>query len=166
MRKRDGTELRDPTSLASRLRPRRHFSPYLVHDNRLALAELRDTLVGKIQDPPRSTHKNLHRVVQAHDIVLQAGSAGADHALDAHVLPKLADDGRSLQCQLARGDQDEDLDIVLLHVRLLEAWNNERRGLARAVFRARQHISILQNDGNGALLDGRRLLEALLENPH
>lgn len=100
--------------------------------------------------------------------LLRGGGAWRARARRTHpgVLADLLDDGGRLQRELARGDEDERLDRVPLGVGLLKTGDDERGRLAGPVFGPRQNVAILQNDGDGLLLDRRRAFEALLKDPH
>jgi len=54
----------------------------------------------------------------------------------------------------------------LRRIRLLQTRNNKRGCFARPIFCSGQDITILQNDWNRLLLNGRRFFEALLKDSH
>lgn len=54
----------------------------------------------------------MNGIVQTHDVILEGGTARGDHAVKAHVLANLFDNGRCLQRQFARGDENEDCGLV------------------------------------------------------
>ena len=58
------------------------------------------------------------------------------------------------------------LDVILGRVRLFEARDDVSGGLARAVLGPGQDVAVLQNNGDGLLLDGAGLFESLLEDAH
>ena len=83
-----------------------------VHDNGFDMTQVGNLFGGQIEDAARSRHDNVNRVVEPHDIILQGCSSGGDHALHSHVLAHFLDNGRCLQSQFSRGDQDEHCNIV------------------------------------------------------
>ena len=56
--------------------------------------------------------------------------------------------------------------MILGRVRLFEARDDVSGGLARAVLGPGQDVAVLQNNGDGLLLDGAGLFESLLEDAH
>ena len=56
--------------------------------------------------------------------------------------------------------------MILGRVRLFEARDDVSGGLARAVLGPGQDVAVLQDDGDGLLLDGAGLFETLLEDAH
>jgi len=73
---------------------------------------------------------------------------------------------RRLQGQLPGGHQDEGLDLIAGRVHPLQDGDRERGRLARPVLGAREDVPPRQRDGDGFLLDGGRLVEAVLVDAH
>lgn len=131
----------------------------LVHDERLALAQVCDSLAGEIEDPSRRTDEDVHSLAETHDIVSQRRSSGGDHDRHARVLAERLADLRGLERELTRGDEEKRLDLVHLGVDALEGGDDEGGRLARPVLGSCEHVATRQRDGDRLFLDGRRLLE-------
>lgn len=71
-----------------------------------------------------------------------------------------------LKRELTGGYEEECLDLVPTNVYLLERWDDEGRGLARAVFGAGEDVAFGEGDGDGFFLDGGRSFETCFENSH
>ena len=65
-----------------------------------------DLLLHQVEDPARRGHHEVHLLVDAHDVVLQARSPRRAHDPDAQMLANLRGDLGRLQRQLAGGDDD------------------------------------------------------------
>lgn len=50
----------------------------LVHDEGVALLEVGDALVGKVQHTAGRADQDVHHVVKTHDVVLQGRASGRD----------------------------------------------------------------------------------------
>ncbi len=79
---------------------------HLIHDQHGAVLQLGHVLHGQIQDAPRSCNHDMHDVMQAHDIVAQAGPTSSDHDLNAQMLAQFFADLAGLQGELAGGHKD------------------------------------------------------------
>lgn len=110
----------------------------LVHDERRALAQVGDALSGQVEDPPGGADEDVHGLGEAHDVVLERRAASGDHDVGAEVLAERLGHLRRLERELARGDEQERLDLGPLGVELLQGRDNERRRLARAVLGLRE----------------------------
>lgn len=74
---------------------------HLIHDHHCAVGQIAHSLVDQIQNPARCRHQKVHRLVQAHDVILEAGTTGGDHDVDAQMFGQLLAYLRSLQSQFA-----------------------------------------------------------------
>jgi len=77
----------------------------LIHHDQRARAKLSDTLIGQIKDTAWCGHQDVNRVVQTHDIVLQASATSGDHDFELQMLTKLLRHLRRLQGKLTSGNQ-------------------------------------------------------------
>lgn len=80
----------------------------LVHDDGPAFGQVGDLLGGQVEDAAGRRDDDVNGIVQTHDVILEGRSARGDHAVQAHVLANLFDNGRCLQRELARWDENED----------------------------------------------------------
>lgn len=131
----------------------------LVHDEHGALREVEHVAAGQVEHTARRADEDVHRLVEAENVVTQVRAAGRDHDLETKVLAEGAAHGRCLESKFAGRDEQKSLDLVDVWVDPLERWNDEGRGLACAVLGASQDISPCQRNRDGLFLDGRRLLE-------
>lgn len=138
----------------------------LVQHEHLALRHVRHLLVHQVEDATGRRDDQLHLLVDAHDVVLEVRAARRHHHADVHVLGQFDADLRRLQGQFARRHNDQRLNVLLGRVDLLQHWNTIRARFARTVLGTRQNVFAAQRNRNGRLLDGRRLLPALLEDAH
>ena len=118
------------------------------------MAHARHVLLAHVEQPARRRNDDVHRVIQAKDILLEGRAAGAHHDFEPEVLAQVPTDLRGLECELARGHEDHRLDVRLGRIRLLEHGDDEGRGLACAVLGARQDIAPGERDGDTLLLNG------------
>lgn len=126
----------------------------LVQDEHRHAREVRDLLLCEVEDAPRRRHDDVHRVVEPHDVVLQRGPPRRRHHLRLGVPPQVLAHLRCLEDELARGDQDEDLDLVEGRVDAVQGGDQVRRGLPGAVLGASNDVLAVQGDGDSVLLDG------------
>ena len=138
----------------------------LVHDERLTGRQISHALARKIQDSAWCSDNDVDRLTQPDDVVLQPCSTGGHHDINTEVLSQGLANLGSLKCQFSSGDQDECLCLWVLRVDALKGRDDEGCSLSSAVLRARKYVSSCQSDGNGLLLDWRRLLETCLEDSH
>lgn len=75
-------------------------------------------------------------------------------------------DLRSLECQFARGDQEQRLDLGFVNVDLLKRRDNESSSFAGAVFGTGEDVALGKSDGDGFFLDGGGFFEPCFEYPH
>mmetsp|Transcript_46946 Transcript_46946/g.78217 ORF Transcript_46946/g.78217 Transcript_46946/m.78217 type:complete len:419 (-) Transcript_46946:177-1433(-) len=137
-----------------------------VHDEHLALGEVGDGLAGEIDDTARCSDEDVDGVVETDDVVLETGSSGRGHDLHVHVLAQFLADLRRLEGELTRGHEDDDLDLGDVSVDALQGGDEEGGGLSGAVLGTGEDVATSEGDGDGLLLDGRRLLKALFEDAH
>ena len=57
----------------------------LVHDNHSALVKARDAFVSQIKQTTGCRHNDVHRLLQAKNVVFERCAARRDHHLDIHV---------------------------------------------------------------------------------
>jgi hypothetical protein len=82
------------------------------------------------------------------------------------VLAELLAHLRRLQGQLARGHENQGLDLRAARVHLFQNGDAKGRGFARAVFRAREHVAPRQGNGDGFFLNRGGFFKALLVDAH
>jgi hypothetical protein len=58
----------------------------LVHDEGRALAQVGDTFAGEVENSSRRTDEDMDGLGESHDVILESGSSGGDHDVDAEVL--------------------------------------------------------------------------------
>lgn len=104
--------------------------------------------------------------VETDDVVLETGSSGRGHDLDIHVFAQFLADLRRLEGKLTRRHEDDDLDLGDVSVDALQSGDEEGSGLSGAVLGTSEDVTTSKGDGDGLLLDGRRLLKALFEDAH
>ena len=101
------------------------------------------------------TDKDVHRLHQAHDVVPQRrATCDGDNLKPSDVLAELLKHGRRLQCELARRDEHQSLDALLLRIDLLEARDAEGARFTRPVFGSREDVASGEGEGDGLFLDG------------
>src|SRR5260370_18900118 len=71
-----------------------------------------------------------------------------------------------LECKLARGDEEEGLNLGNGDIDLLEGGDDEGGGLARAILCTSKNVALREGKGNSLFLDGRGTLKALFEDAH
>ena len=113
----------------------------LVHHQHARRGELGDSFRGQVEQAPRGGDDGVHRLVQSDDVVAEGGPSRRHHHLGPQVLPELPRDLRGLQGQFTSRHQDHGLDLVAGRVEPLEDRDAEGRGLARAVFGAREDVA-------------------------
>jgi len=138
----------------------------LVHDEHAALVHNREALLHQIEYAARRGNDHVHLLLQAHDVLLEVSAARGRHDLAAHVLRDLDADLASLQRELASRHDDQRLDLVLGDVDALEDRNDVGARFAGAVLGAREYVAAGESDRYARLLNGRRILPALLEDAH
>jgi hypothetical protein len=131
----------------------------LVHYEHRALAQVGDTLTGKVEDTTRSTDEDVNGLAEAEDVVAKGGSSGSDHDLNAGVLAERLADLRCLEGELTSGDEEEGLDLLDFGVDTLEGRNDEGGGLSRSVLGTSEDVATGESDGDGFFLNGRGTLE-------
>ena len=87
--------------------------PCLVHDDRLALRQIGHAFARQVEDPSRCSHQDVYRVVEAHDVILEARSTRTHHALDVHVLAELAHHRRRLESKFTSWNQHQDCGVAV-----------------------------------------------------
>lgn len=125
----------------------------LVHDKHGALAQVGDALAREIEDPPRGTNEDVHRLAQPHDVVSEGRSSRGDHDLRLGVLAQRLADLGGLERELTRGDEEERLDLVDFGVDALEGGDDEGGSLARSVLGSREDVATGEGDWDGLFLD-------------
>jgi hypothetical protein len=102
---------------------------------------------------------DVHAALEAFDLRLDRRAAvhGKDAELPHSMRVRVQCLG-DLHRQLARRREDECLRVAPLDVDLLEDRQRERRGFSRARLSLTDEVTTCQQDGNRALLDGRRRL--------
>ena len=138
----------------------------LVHDQHATLVHDGQALLHQVEYATRRGNDHVHLLLQTQNVLLEVGAARGRHDLAAHVLGDLDADLRGLQGELARGHNDQRLYFVFGGVDALENGYDVGAGLAGAVFGARQNVATRQRDRYARLLNGRRILPALLEDAH
>jgi len=140
----------------NRLELRRKKLVGLIHDHNSALVKVDDTLVGQVQNTTRSTDDNLHRLLEANDIVAEVSTASRDNnsLLEAgNVLSEHSHNSRRLERKLTSRHQDQHLSVLLLQANPLQAWNQERTGLAGSILGTSKNVTIEEGQGNRLFLN-------------
>lgn len=74
---------------------------HLVKNHDIAVAQLGNALLHQIQDTSGGGYHDVHRLMQADNIIPETSTSSRDHNLDAKVLAQLLAHLRCLQRQLA-----------------------------------------------------------------
>ena len=138
----------------------------LVHHEHAALVHDGQTLLHQVEYAAGRGDHHVHLLLQAHDVLLEVGAARGGHHLAAHVLGHFDADLAGLEGELARRHDDQRLDLVLGRVNALQYGNDVGARLAGAVLGASENVAAGERDWDARLLDGRRILPALLEDAH
>lgn len=125
----------------------------LVHDERLGAREVGDTSACEIEDSAGSTNENVHSVVEADNVVLQAGTTSGDHDVDAEVLSERLAYLGCLESEFSCGDEHESLDLAALWIDALKSGDDEGGRLSSTVLCSCQYISSRECDGYCLLLN-------------
>mmetsp|Transcript_11970 Transcript_11970/g.18083 ORF Transcript_11970/g.18083 Transcript_11970/m.18083 type:complete len:338 (-) Transcript_11970:898-1911(-) len=138
----------------------------LVHDEHVGFVEMRDTLVGQIENSPRGSHQDVNSMIQAHDVVFERCATSRDHHLHAQMLAKLFAHLARLQCEFSRWDKNQHLDVVERRVNFFECRNGKCCRFASTIFGTCENITSCQRDRNRLFLDWRWCFVALFKNAH
>ena len=138
----------------------------LVHNQHVALAQITDLLLGKIQNTTRGSDQEMDGLVQTNDIVLQVGTTGGHHDGEFAVLSELLANLRGLESQLTSGDKNQHLEFLFGAVGLVQSRDNESSSLSGSILSTSEDILSTEGNRDGFLLDGGWGLISLLENTH
>ena len=137
----------------------------LVENEDLDLGEAHVVMLHEVDEAAGGGDEEVAALLERTNLLVELGAAHHDDGRLAGLRADLLRDVLDLRRELARGRDDEGVGLLGrgLALRLsdaLERWQGEGAGLARAGLCAGEHVSAVENGGDGGCLDGSWLREA------
>ena len=119
------------------------------------LVELEHALLGQIEQPPRGGDEDIAAAAQCLDLRALADAAEDHHGAQLDEATVVLGAGGDLGGELARGREHQSARRAALGcAQVLQDRQHERRRLAGAGLRAREHVAAGEHRRNGLALDG------------